>query len=385
MGAPIKDPFGCSHSESTTMLITLSVTLFALLVALHFGTIAMTLWRYLVPPRRTPRGQPFLSLIRPVCGADPIERETLGSSFALDYPQYELIFCAPHESDPSVALVKELMAQHPARPARLLIGETALTGNPKLNNLFKGVEAARSPWLVMTDSNLLLPPSYLDDLLDCWTSGVGLVSGPPVGSRPESFWAAVEAAFLNTNQARWQLAVDSLGFGFAQGKTLFWRRDLLEQTGGLVALGRELAEDVASTKAVRAQGFRVRLPRKLFAQPLGKRERNPVWHRQLRWSRLRLEGFPIFFVLELFQGALPPLLLLSAFVSMGLAPLWTLPVLCGLWFGAEWLLARLAGWPSGPRDLAAMVVRDTLFPLLWFSTWRSPTIHWRGHRVEAID
>lgn len=367
------------------MLITLIAALFALLVTTHFGTIAMSLWRYLIPARKPARGRPFVSLIRPVCGADPMERETLASSFALDYPDYEILFCAPCESDPSVTLVNDLIAENPQKPARLLIGETALTGNPKLNNLFKGVEQARSPWLVMTDSNLMLPPDYLDALLDCWTRGVGLVSAPPVGSRPESFWASVEAAFLNTNQARWQMAIDSLGFGFAQGKTLFWRRDILEEAGGLVALGRELAEDVASTKSIRAQGFRVRLPRKLFAQPLGQRDRAPVWQRQLRWSRLRLEGFPIFFALEVFQGILPPLGLLSILCALGFASPWTLALLPLLWFGAEWLLARVAGWPSNARDVAALVVRDLLFPVLWVSTWKCPTIDWRGNRVEAID
>lgn len=367
------------------MMTTLIIALFALLVVMHFGTITMVLWRYLAPQRTPMRGQPFVSLIRPVCGADPLERETLASSFAIDYPDYEVVFCAPSENDSSVAMIKELIEAHPQKPARLLIGETLLTGNPKLNNLFKGVERARSPWLVMTDSNLMLPPEYIDDLLDCWTKGVGLVSGPPVGSRPETFWASVEAAFLNTNQARWQMAIDSVGYGFAQGKTLFWRRDILEEAGGLIALGRELAEDVASTKAVRAQGFRVRLPRKLFAQPLGKRERGPVWQRQLRWSRLRLEGFPVFFVMEILQGILPPLALLAILCALGIAPLWLLGLLPLLWFGAEWFLARVAGWPSGVRDIAAMLVRDTLFPVLWFSTWRNPTIDWRGQRVEAID
>lgn len=366
-------------------MITMIIALFALLTAMHFGTIAMTLWRYLIPARKHTRGQPYVSLIRPVCGADVLERETLASSFDLSYPNYEVLFCAASESDPSVNMVRSLIDEHPHKPARLLIGDAALTGNPKLNNLFKGVEQARSPWLVMTDSNLMLPPEYLDDLLDCWTKGVGLVSGPPIGSRPESFWASVEAAFLNTNQARWQMAIDSVGYGFAQGKTLFWRRDILDEAGGLIALGRELAEDVASTKAVRAQGFRVRLPRKLFAQPLGKRDRAQVWQRQLRWSRLRLEGFPTFFVMEILQGILPPLSLLCVLCSLGITPAWALALLPLLWFGAEWLLARLAGWPSSLRDLGAMVVRDALFPILWVSTWRSPTISWRGHNVEAID
>ena len=49
------------------------------------------------------------------------------------------------------------------------------------------------------------------------------MSAPPVGSHPDGFWAALECAFLNTYQARWQYFADTLGLGFAQGKTLFCR------------------------------------------------------------------------------------------------------------------------------------------------------------------
>ena len=47
----------------------------------------------------------------------------------------------------------------------------------------------------------------------------------PIGARPHNFWAGLECAFLNTLQARYQYVSESLGFGFAQGKTMLFRRD----------------------------------------------------------------------------------------------------------------------------------------------------------------
>ena len=131
-----------------------------------------------------------------------------------------------------VPLVERLIAAHPGAAARLLVGDDRISGNPKLNNLAKGWAAARHDWIVMTDSNVELPPDYLAILFARWTPGTGLVSSPPAGTRPEGFWAALEAAFLNTYQARWQLAADQIGLGFAQGKNLFWRRDILDDAGG---------------------------------------------------------------------------------------------------------------------------------------------------------
>ena len=62
-------------------------------------------------------------------------------------------------------------------------------------------------------------------------------------------WAEIECAFLNTYQARWQYLVDSLGWGFAQGKTMLWRRADLDAVGGISALAREVAEDAAATRS----------------------------------------------------------------------------------------------------------------------------------------
>ncbi|WP_353471309.1 ceramide glucosyltransferase [Salipiger sp. H15] len=348
-------------------------------LALHLASAALAGWRYVVPePRGAAGPRPFLSLIRPVCGLDAFDEETLRSSFRQAYPAYEVIFCAAREEDAAVPLVRRLIAEHPHVPARLLIGETRLTGNPKLNNLLKGVEAAQSDGLVMTDSNLLLDRDYLGRLVQTWRDDTGLVSAPPVGSRPGNFWGAVECAFLNGSQGRWQLAADSVGLGFAQGKTLFWKRAVLEAGGGLEALGRNLAEDVASTKLVREQGLKVRLARRLFAQPIGRRGARAVWDRQLRWSRVRRDGFPALFVGEIAQGPLLPMIGLAGLVSAGVLGGWLLPLLPLAWYGAEWALCRVAGWPAGPRDIGAMLVRDLLLPAIWVATWAGRGISWRG-------
>ena len=65
-----------------------------------------------------------------------------------------------------------------------------------------------------------------------------LVASPPVGCCPEGLWAELEFAFLNTYQARWQYVIDTLGHGFAQGKTMLWRKADLDSAGGIAALGK---------------------------------------------------------------------------------------------------------------------------------------------------
>lgn len=316
---------------------------------------------------------PFVTLLRPVCGLDPFDAETLGSSFVQDYPRYEIIFCVARADDPVVPLVRELILQHPQQPARLLVGDSRVTANPKLNNLHKGWVNSAADWIVMTDSNLLLPPDYLQTLVAAWSYDSGLVSAPPVGIRPEGLAASVECAFLNGNQARLQLAADSLGMGFAQGKTLFWRRDILERAGGLGALGEDLAEDACATKLVRGLARRVTLTPQPFPQPIGRRSLRAVWDRQLRWSRVRRDGFPTLFIAEVLNTPVLPALA----IGLGFGPIAAAALLCVL-YAAEAVLLWRCGWPHGWRDLLAMPIRDALILPLWLTTFAARGFQWRG-------
>ena len=240
-----------------------------------------------------------VSVIRPVCGLEDLEQLTLESSFHLTWPETELLFCVASAADPAVPFLQRLLAVHAGSNARILIGDNCETANPKLNNLLKGWQAAKGEWIILSDSNLLLPPDYVEQLLARFTPDAGLVCAPPIASAPRGFWAEVECGFLNTYQGRWQYAADALGFGFAQGKSMLWRRADLDRLGGIAALGSELAEDAAATKLVRAGGRKVRLAGPSFQQPIGERCAARVISRQTRWAQLRRMTFPRYFLPDL--------------------------------------------------------------------------------------
>src|SRR5262249_15106896 len=67
----------------------------------------------------------------------------------------------------------------------------------------------------------------------------------------DGFWAELECAFLNTYQLRWQYTSAAIGLGFAQGKSMLYRRSQIEKAGGIRLLAAEAAEDAATTKVVR--------------------------------------------------------------------------------------------------------------------------------------
>jgi len=355
-------------------------------VASHLVSIVAVIARL---KRRSGGGQPVaapagVSILRPVCGIENFIEDTLRTTFALDHPCYEIVFCVADPADPVIPLVNRLIGEHPRVDAKLLIGNARTSVNPKLNNLVKGWHASRYDWVLMADSNVLMPTDQLQRMQAAWRDDTGLVCSPPVGTAPQNIWAELECAFLNTYEARWQCFADFVGLGFAQGKAMFWRRDLLDCAGGIEALAEEVAEDAAATKIIRARGLRVRLVPAPFAQPLGERRARDVWRRQLRWARLRRDTFKWFFVPEILTGVLPPLLFTALAATLGGWPVGvTVTLLAVGWYGAEALLASVAGWPFSLRMALLCFARDLLLPCLWVAAWTGDEFEWRGNAMTV--
>src|SRR5271154_4411675 len=107
------------------------------------------------------KAYPPVSIIRPLCGIDNYAADTLRSTFALDCAHYEVLFCVATADDPVLPLVQALIAQNPHVDAQILIGDDRVSSNPKLNNVIKGWHAAAYQWIVIADSNVLMPRDYV--------------------------------------------------------------------------------------------------------------------------------------------------------------------------------------------------------------------------------
>jgi ceramide glucosyltransferase len=370
-------------------LAILALTLFAAItLALHLASVAVAMRRCRPSTQMLEASpdSPPVSIVLPVCGLDNYLEDTLRSAFRLDHPRYELIICVARPEDPAVPVVQRLMSDHRWIDARLLIGDERISENPKLNNVFKGWREARHPFVSICDSNVLLPRDYIQRLLSQFDPQTGLVCSPPIGCRPDGFFAELECAMLNNYQARWQCFADFIGFGFAQGKTLFWRKADLERAGGIRVLGTESAEDAACTKIVRNLGPRVRLMQPPVRQPLGLRRASDVWKRQRRWARLRRASFPFWFALEIFSGALAPLAaVIAAALLAGLPAVAPALAFLAVWYGAEWLLSVKAGWHTSRWSVATFMLRDLMLPVLYVNAWLGRGFEWRGNDMRAVE
>ena len=67
------------------------------------------------------------------------------------------------------------------------------------------LNAARGDWLIMADSNVLMPRDYIQRLRARWRRNSGCVVSVPIASRPANFWAFRNRAYPEARPERWYL------------------------------------------------------------------------------------------------------------------------------------------------------------------------------------
>src|ERR1700751_4843886 len=95
----------------------------AIVSVIHIVSVAIAIARFRKPMREPPgelQQQPAVSIVRPLCGIDNYGEATLRTTFELDYPSYEILFCVASFTDSVLPLVRGLIAEHPQVTAKLL-------------------------------------------------------------------------------------------------------------------------------------------------------------------------------------------------------------------------------------------------------------------------
>jgi len=370
------------------MLAIISMSLCLFIVIMNFISILIMARKCKKRSRSLPfpPGAPAVSIIRPLRGVEQFSEETLAASFLLNYPKYELIFCVQSSSDPIIELVQTISRKYPDIDSSLLIGDDVISANPKLNNCVKGWEKAKFDYVILADSNALMPPDYIQTMLVAFEDDTAMTVSMPIGSRPSNFWAVVECAILNTFQARWQYGAEAIGIAFAQGKNMMWRKEVLDRAGGIKVLASDIAEDAASTKVIRSQGMDIHLVDMPFEQPLGFRGAREVYDRHARWARLRKATFPLFFIPEVMNGSFVAALT-GAYSSMyyGYDPLVAIILIVALMHAGEILLARICGFFVDWRMPLALVARDLMLPIMFIDALLIDEYTWHGEKIKIKE
>ena len=322
-----------------------------------------------------------VTILKPLCGADPALEENLESFFLQKYPAYEIVFGVERADDPARAVAERLIARHPEVRARVVVHCTREGHNPKVRNLRGMIGHAAHDLVVVSDSNVRAPNDYLESMVRGLEGrDVGLVTSLFVGAGGGSFGADLERVQLSGFCAAGAALPTLLGYAAVIGKSMLFSKSELDRLGGLERVADVLAEDFVIGKMFEKAGKRTAIASVVIENVVGPLDVRTFAARQLRWSMLRCKLRPLAFALE-------PLT----------SPLATLPLawlVIGPW-SIAWAISLLAvrdvgGWIalSGTRGvvtaLSLSLFREVAALAVWAVTPFKRHVSWRGTRLRVM-
>ena len=335
------------------------------------------------------RSFPAVSVLKPVHGMEPGLQANLTAFFEQDYPgDWELLFCARHENDAALRLVREISAKYLQVNVRILTTGEPPWPNAKVYSLDKMVREAKHDVLVISDSDVWVAPNYLGEVAPPLVNpSAGVVTclyrGLPVGG----IWARLEALGMSVEMTSGVLIANMLeGMKFALGPTMATRKAVLEKIGGIAQFGDYCADDYVIGNLADAAEYKNALSPHVIDHVVLNRTWAASWAHQVRWMKSTRYSRP------------------KGHFGSGLTfavPFGILGLLGGLFAGHPAIGWALFAWSLFNRVIQSIaigwgIVRDPraltfcwLYPLrdllgffLWTASYGSNVIDWRGEKYK---
>ncbi|MEO0250108.1 MAG: bacteriohopanetetrol glucosamine biosynthesis glycosyltransferase HpnI [candidate division WOR-3 bacterium] len=375
-------------------MLTTTATLKLLLFGLTLAAIAY----YLVcicaaikffsesPPKQGSEFPPVTILI-PLCGADFEAYENYASFCRQDYPEFQIVFGVRDEQDPSLPIIRKLIADFPDREIELVLSAERIGANLKVSNLHNMLGKVKHEYLVIADSDIRVKEDYLRSLVPVLSNEqVGLVTCLYRAAPARSWASRLQGLTLSATFQPSVLVARLLeGMRFALGATMATTRTKLQSVGGLEALADSLLDDYMLGHLLWRAGYEVRLSHTVIETVLAPVSFLSLMRHQIRWARGTRFVRPLGYVgLIMTHGTVLSLLNLAAHQGSPLSML-----LLGLT-----LAARLTvGWIVGMRGLHdeslkkyvwLLPVSDLLDFLVWCVASVGRKVEWRGTVYEIL-
>jgi ceramide glucosyltransferase len=331
---------------------------------------------------------PAVTVLQPLCGAEPGLYENLRSLCEQDYPDFQIVYGVRDADDPALAVVDRLRREFPSRHIDLVIDPQRHGNNFKVSNLINMLTRARHDVLTMVDSDVSVGPDYLATVTAPLANrDVGLVSCVYRDVPTARVWSRLGAMYINEWYMPSVLLARLFGFGgYASGQTLCLRRDTLHAVGGLQAIANHLADDFRLGELIRGLGLRIVLSPYPVRAGHDEPDADSLIRHKLRWLQtirvLRPRSFCLLFLsfgpslalVGLALAALDPLVTSAAWLLF-----WT-AVLARL---VLYVRQRLAHPKLLVADLWLLPAHELLMWLVWLGCFFTSRITWRGQEFDV--
>jgi ceramide glucosyltransferase len=334
--------------------------------------------------------RPPITILKPLCGDEPGLEEALASCCSQIYPAFQIVFGLHSRTDPALAAVRNLQERFPERDIAVVVDQRLHGPNRKVGNLINMLPAARHELLVISDSDLHVPPDYLERLAaEMEKPGAGLVTCASFGRPPAGLgWPArLDAAQMTYTYLPGVLLSRVAGRQDCLGSTTMLARETLDRIGGLQSLADVLAEDNIMGQRIRDLGLSIRLADVIVAANVSRTSLRAVWQHELRWARTIRASAPIVhggsaLQYPLFWAALACALSGGAAWSIVLCALsWLVRTSCMM--GIDAALRRKAPHFIHAGSAWLFPFRDFLSVIEIAASFCIDDVVWRGHKINA--
>jgi ceramide glucosyltransferase len=341
------------------------------------------LGRFLRRPATPAASRPSISVLKPLRGDEPDLYENLASFCAQTYPgPLQLILGAQDRADPALAIAARLQREHPDRDIVVLSDPTLHGTNRKVGNLINMAVHARGAVIVISDSDVRMPPYGLDRIVGALQgAGVGLAYCLYRGAPTTSVWSKLAAMDINTRFAPSVVVGEALGANPCLGPTMALRADLLGSIGGFEHLASFLADDFELGQAVRAAGHSIACPPMLIDHVCSERSAGEMLAHELRWARTVRLVQPAGYLGSAIVH-FTPLALIGAALT-GFAG-WSVGVLAAIVVFRQaqaYVASRLMA--ARPGLLWLLPIRDLLSFGVFLAGIFGDRVEWRGNRLRV--
>jgi ceramide glucosyltransferase len=371
------------------MLILIIKTAAVLGALSSLGYYAVSLWasRWFFQKSRSAKPghfTPSVSILKPLCGADPNAYESLRSHCTQDYPDYEIVFGVNDPEDAAIPIVERLIREFPERRIQLVVCRKVLGSNYKISNLIQMSPLATHEYLLVNDSDIAVHPRYLRDVMNEFEhSRTGMTTCLYRGVAGQTLGARLEALGISTDFIPGVLTARQVegGIHFALGSTLAFRREALNAAGGFESVVDYLGDDYELGKRIADAGWTIAIAPCVVEHYLPDYSFRDYIRHQLRWNRNIRDSRPKGFIGLVLTFGLPWAIL--AVVAAPHSPwVWGL---FGVTLAARFALAFVVG--TGVlhdrrllSDFWLVPIRDLIAVALWAGSLTGRTIVWRGNQ-----
>ena len=366
-----------------------TVTTVLAVAGLAYFFASMIAARLYLRTRRTPLPAfaPGVTILKSLKGIDPGMLDAFRSHCRQEYSgEFELLFGVSSFDDPAVAAVERLKQEFPHVAIKLIECPEQLGTNGKVSTLFQLAIHARYDYLLINDSDITVSPRYLERVMACFAQNesqrpVGMVTALYRGRAHGTQGSLLEAVGIATDFMPGVLLSRLIegGLKYGLGSTLAVRSDALENSGGLLALVDELADDHQMGARIFKAGYSIALCPEVVETAVPAYKWRGFIDHQIRWARTVRDASPGGYLGLIFTHGLAWALL--NIIASGLSPL-------SLWiFGMNFFLrisqamtvgAEVLGDHQVLPNLWLLPLRDLIQMGVWIAGFAGNTIVWRG-------